>query len=590
VISHFENNPIESTVLRKSFQKVTYAKGLQAFSDRQLDQAFEFLTKSVRFPEDPALARDGYYWLGETAFLLEDYGAATESYEKAVGMDQNFMLPVYGLAYLSFNARNYETARNLFTRFLSRSARQHPLYDDALLRRADCQYALKNYQEALEDYRSLKGSSVAQDYIYYQTGLIEQLQGHTLAAVNSFDELEKYPASPYRDNALFQKAQTFFEDAQFDQAEAYFTQYIDEYPSESLAPYAYNKRALGYFNNQDYERAKKDYLKVLEDHIGHPAAKDAILGIQELQKQGVSVDFETYFATYQAAHPEDSSVKSIRFEQAKNLYFAQKYGEAIVQFEEVLADSNSPFQEDALYYMADAYQRTAQYLQANKYYEQLLSLQGNQYRNRVYDRRGKVLLILENYPEASDNYSQLLSRARNRRELYTAHEGLMKSQFHQTNYGDCLKHARAILDLEWKPSNAERQAYLYMGRTYEAQGQREQALDAYIQVINAAPDVLGAEARYRMADMMYRSAEHNSSLQILFQLNADYGTYQNWVGKSFLLIADNYIAMEEWLQAKATLQSLIDHFPDEGVKNEAREKMLTIKAQEAREVNKSERP
>jgi hypothetical protein len=43
-----------------------------------------------------------------------------------------------------------------------------------------------------------------------------------------------------------------------------------------------------------------------------------------------------------------------------------------------------------------------------------------------------------------------------------------------------------------------------------------------------------------------------------------------------LLIADGFIAQENYFQAKATLQSLIDSFPSESVKEEARKKLQMV--------------
>jgi hypothetical protein len=48
------------------------------------------------------------------------------------------------------------------------------------------------------------------------------------------------------------------------------------------------------------------------------------------------------------------------------------------------------------------------------------------------------------------------------------------------------------------------------------------------------------------------------------------------VGKSFLLLADNYVAMDNVFQAKGTLQSLIDNFPLQHIKDEAKKKLLEI--------------
>ena len=48
------------------------------------------------------------------------------------------------------------------------------------------------------------------------------------------------------------------------------------------------------------------------------------------------------------------------------------------------------------------------------------------------------------------------------------------------------------------------------------------------------------------------------------------------MGKSFILIADNYLALGEDFQAKATLQSVIDNSPIEEIIDEAQLKMLTL--------------
>jgi len=585
VIVHFEKNQINSPIIKRNFQKVTYAKGLQAFSDRMVEEAKAYLLKSVQYPQDQQLEKQAHYWLGECYFSLGQVPSARQSYEKALQRDPSYALPSYGLGYLAYNAQRYDLARDHFRDFLKKASRGHTFAPDASLRIADCQYALKNYNAALSAYRALEGTTVPQDYIFYQTGLIEQLQGNTLAAANAYEKVESFQGSPYQDNALFQKAQAFFEDARFEKAEQYFTAYIKRYPDESLAPYAYNKRALGNLNAGNLTAARRDYTYVLDNHLQHPAAKDALLGVQELQKQGLSVDFDTYFAKYQSANPDDESVSTINFEQAKNLYFAQDYVAAIQRFEQVLQNPSSPYKSEATYYLADAHQRTGNLTEANTYYEKVLASGESRFINRTLDKRGKLLIKLERFRQALKNYQQLAETARNRKEKYLAQEGLMKVHFALSNYGSAMQYANDILKAEWKPSNAERQAYLFIGKTHSAQRQHEKAIDAYLNVINASPDALGAEAKYWIAKIQFDQQLHEQSLQTLFQLNSTFGAYKSWVGKSFLLIADNYIELDELLQAKATLQSLIDHFPDEKVKAQAREKMQKIEALKASQVS-----
>ncbi len=579
VIAHFEKINSTSRIVKKNYQQVTLLKGMQSFSDRQVEVAMTYLRKSVQSPVDRAKEVEAYYWIGECEFILGNTDKAKTAYNKAKNLDSTNPLPEYGLGYLAYNDKDYATAKNHFQAFRNKLKVPHPFRSDATLRISDCDYALKNYDAALSGYNSLSGSSVAQDYIQYQIGLIHQLNGRVEPAVSAYMRVIEMQNSTYRDNALFQIAQTHFEDANFESSITAFTSYINQYPNENLAPLARIKRGLCYFNQTNFELAQSDYQFVLDNHITHPAAQNALLGIQELQKQGVEIDFETYLSVYRAAHPEDSSLETIEFEQGKALYFAAKYDQAVLKFEALLnSNPNGAFTEDIIYYLGDSYDKIGELNKANNNYEKIIAMSPSKYLNRVLDKRGKLLLTLGEGNKAIENYTLLKTQSKNRKENYLSTEGLMKSFFLTEDFQKSIEQGRMITDAEWKPSNAENEAFLYIGKSLIRLGDSTAAVDEFLKVINGSSDELAAEAKYRIGEIQFQQGNHQQSLETLFQLNSSYGAYQNWIGKSFLLIADNYIATEEWLQAKATLNSLIENFPNEGVKSQARAKLRQIEA------------
>ena len=69
--------------------------------------------------------------------------------------------------------------------------------------------------------------------------------------------------------------------------------------------------------------------------------------------------------------------------------------------------------------------------------------------------------------------------------------------------------------------------------------------------------------------------------------------YQYWLGKSFILLAKVYADKENYTQAKATLESIIQHYKieDDGIKEEAQNEMRileeVIKAKENKNKNKN---
>jgi TolA-binding protein len=586
VIAHFEKSGSASTVLRKNYQKVTLIKGMQSFSDRQIAAAITYLQKSVNTPVVTQLQVDAYYWLGECYFVQGETDKAKGAYQKAKSLDGSHALSDYGLGYLNYNEKQYGEAKTNFQAFL-RKDRSSKFRADASLRISDCDYALKNYDAALTGYGSVVGSSVAQDYVNFQIGLIHQLNGRTDQAVAAFRKVVVLPKSTYRDNALFQIGQSYFETAKFEDAKVAFSSYMDQFPNEPTAVTARQKRGQCHFNTGNMAAAKADYIYVLDNHIKHPAAQNALLGIQELQKQGQSIDFDKYLAAYRTAHPDDSSLASIEFEQAKTLYFSQNYTGAISQFETLLLkNKESTFKEEIIYYLGDAYQRIGNASASNKYYEMIIDMAPSDYLNRVLEKRGRLLLETQQGDKAIQNYTMLKTQSKNRKETYLADEGLMKTEFLLKKWDGCIERAQEIISAEWKPSNAESQAFLFIGKSYQMKNNYGSAVDEYLKVINGSTDELAAESKYRIGEIQHLEGKYQSSIETLFQLNSNYGTYQSWVGKSFLLIADNYLKMNELLQAKATLNSLIDNFPDEKVKAEARQKLNTLNRQQEAQVVK----
>jgi TolA-binding protein len=93
------------------------------------------------------------------------------------------------------------------------------------------------------------------------------------------------------------------------------------------------------------------------------------------------------------------------------------------------------------------------------------------------------------------------------------------------------------------------------------------------------------EAKYKIAEIQFASKAYKQSNETLFSLIKDYQAYTLWVGKAYLLIADNSVALDNAFQAKATLKSLIEKFPLESIKEEARVKLKAIEQSESIKEN-----
>ena len=127
---------------------------------------------------------------------------------------------------------------------------------------------------------------------------------------------------------------------------------------------------------------------------------------------------------------------------------------------------------------------------------------------------------------------------------------------------------------------------MLIGKSFLALDEKSEARDYLEQTVESAKDENGAEALYLIAELLYENELHQESIDKLFFLNGNFSIYELWLGKSFILIADNYLAMGEDFQAKATLQSVIDNSPIEEIVDQAQLKILTLdeKAEEMENI------
>jgi TolA-binding protein len=192
---------------------------------------------------------------------------------------------------------------------------------------------------------------------------------------------------------------------------------------------------------------------------------------------------------------------------------------------------------------------------------------------------------LARYEKAIPHYHQLARLAANKKEQYTAWSGLMESHYLLAQYDSTKAYAQIILEKGNVNAGAQSKASLYLGKAAMAKGDYDLAQDEFINTLNSAQDEYGAEAKYLLGEIQYLSKQHKQCYETLISLNTDFAAYPEWVGKSFLLLADNYLAMGDTFQAKGTLNSLIDNFPQENVKVMAKEKLKKISDEEVKKQN-----
>lgn len=499
----------------------------------------------------------------------------------------------YGIGYAYYNLKEYAKALDHFKYYIDNlpAANRDVKYRDALVRLGDCYYVTKQYSQSLSVFdEAIRHNKPQADYSYFRKGMVYGIMGNIDAANKSFDALlSEYPNSRHIANALYQKGRLNFENGSYPFAIDIFNRLIKSYPESSYIPYALQSHAIASVNMQNLKAAENDYKTILAKYPTHEVANDALLGLQEvLLKMGKSDEFDGYLGMFRDANPKSDQLESIEFEAAKSQYFNQQYAQAIKSLERYLISyPNTAQRVESRYLIADAYARIDQPQQSlDSYYMIADEVSFNKY-SRVIQRIAELEYALGNFDKATTYFGKLEKIAASKKDEFQAWSGLMKSYFNTGNNSEAIRYGKLILDKGQVAPNAQSEALLLIAKASLAMGDNTQGRAYLDKTVESAKDQNGAEALYLIAEILYNNQLYQQSIDKLFQLNSDFSIYDYWLGKSFLLIADNYLAMGEDFQAKATLQSVIDNSPNVEIVDQARLKLMIVE-EKAKELQNAD--
>ena len=198
----------------------------------------------------------------------------------------------------------------------------------------------------------------------------------------------------------------------------------------------------------------------------------------------------------------------------------------------------------------------------------------------VFQRIGELQLKAGDFGEAANYYSKLEKIAVSKRQENDAWTGLLEAYFKLGEYAKMRTYANNIITKGNISQDQVNKAQLYLGKSSYLEGDYNKAIDDFLSTINTAKNKYGAEAQYLLGKIFYQQGNYQESLTTLFEFNENFSDFDDWLGKAFLLIADNYIALGELFQAKATVNSIIEYSEVKEVIEEAKTKLAFIEAKE----------
>ncbi|MDN3670881.1 tetratricopeptide repeat protein [Echinicola jeungdonensis] len=586
-IQHIEQMGQKSNRIKAAYQKVSFYQGITYFRNKRYKEAIIYFDKSLSYPIDQDIVSQAHFWKGETYMADENPNPAIRSYEQVVQMGtraepETLLKTHYGLGYAYFNTQQYHKAATQFKAYTDklRGAREQAHYEDALIRLGDSYYVQKKFENALQAYRNaIQLRRSFSDYAHYMAGVALNFQNRNQEAIAQLDQvIDGFPNSPYRDDVIFKKAQINMEESDYSKAREGFSLLIQERPNSPYVPYALESRAIANYSLQNYKSTISDYKKILDSYPNAENVDAALVGLQEaLSLEGRSGEFSEYLASYKNANPGNESLQNIEYEAAKNLFFSQSYQEAIKAFKGYLKSyPNSSHNQEAQYFIGDAYYRLEQYDKALEAFYELEDKGASSQKAKAISKIAELEFKNKNYLKAVPYYLSSSKNARDRIEEFEAFNGLMESYYQIGRFDSAIYFADKVIQMGDITANATSKGYLVKAKSFLEKGETTKAQDELMALLNQSESVEGAEGLYLLAKTFHESGNYKQSNETIFDFSDRYAVHDYWYGRCFILLGKNYLELKENFQAKATLESIIENSENQEVVEEAQKVLESI--------------
>ena len=581
-LERLENMRDKSEELTTVYNELLYSTGIDHYQHRQYDKAQVCFSKILNSRQSSSRKAEAAYWLAESAYAANDYPTA-ERYFRQVksslpASNELAIMAEYALGYIQYQKPDYADAIRCFRNVIQRCDDRKPdLKSDAYVRLGDCFFVDRNYDQAINYYDlATRISRRNVDYALFQQGLCHGAKGRSTQKIEMLNNLvNTYPSSSYYDRALFEIANTHLVYGDKVSAIASFNRLIQERPRSSYTRQALMKVGMIYYNNNQYEPALSNLQNLVQNYPNTDESREAMAIIRNIyMEQNNLNDYFAYMESSGAGQVRVTQQDSLAFANAENFFLAQRYQDA----------------ETALNYYFEHFQRGAFLLKAHHYAAEcaeqvgteeevrthltyIVNQPNNDYTDGALLKLARIEYDRQQYRQASQYYGRLATITEEPLIRLEALEGSMKSSFFLGDYDRAIEMG---LNLSRSSDLTEAQVMQIdhiLGKSYYMKGNYATALTWLDKSARADRSVYGAESAYYAACAAFRMNSLDDAENRVFDISDHFGSHEYWVAKSFILLADVYVAKDNVFQARETLRSVVDNCSIAELKTEAQNKI-----------------
>jgi len=556
--------------------------GVSNFQLGDYEEAVENLRQAETI--NPAFEQDKInFYMAESYFSLGKYQEALSRYNNIKSSDVDYVKQVmYSKGYCHFNLGSYSNSAYQFAEFVERYPSDFRM-TDAKLRLADSYFGAKNFSAASKIFKEIfqSGKYSSDDpYAYYQYAQALYKSGESNAAIEEFRNIQKkFPDSKYGESSLFTVGFIRFQEGEFEEAINDYRNVMQVYKKSSLAPAVYYSIGDAYFNLGQYDSAIVNYRNVLTKYPSSEYVFDAINGMQySYVAIGKPAEAINLIDRYVSQNPNLKFSDQIFFKKGEIYYSQRDYENAKLSYQEFLVKySKSSLVPEAYYWLGKSSQNLKQDDEAIFYFNKVFdSYPGSESAavsvielGKMYEANGNYQASIDVLEKAS---AKLKDSPRLPEVLFLKATAYVKIDDVQKAYGTfeelAMYHRETIF--------ADR-AKIEMGLIDLAISRFDEANKNFLDVAERRTDELGARAQYHYGLSLFEQGKYSEAVSALVRVRTVFSQYEPWLSRSYLLMGDCYVKMNDKRQAEEMYRVVVTKHKGNELGEEARQKISKLK-------------
>ena len=590
-----KNKSVENTELTR---EVSFYRGIQLFTENQLQKAYSFFAVATQSNE-PSIKERAMYWQAETDYRLGNY---QKSFDEFTSFKKNpnaskvdeYKLIDYNLGYALFKLKKYDDSSKSFQNFINTKNENQDLIDDAAIRQGDCFFGTKNYTKAINAYdKVIANYGIGSDYAQYQKSMSLGFLGkNDEKATELLKIANQYPDSNFKDDALFQLGNTYAILKENERAHTAYNRLKKNHPRSSYIPGVLLRQGLLHYNDNQHNKSINKYKEVVAKYANTNEAKQAVTNARNVYVDLGNVDeYATWVKGLKFVNISDEAIENTMFEAAENKFLEGETQKAIKGFEKYIKKFPSGINAlKANFHLAQLLSKEGKKEEAVKNYEFIVSQNQNEFSEEALNRLSQIYLEKEDWNAAMPLLARLELEANYPQNIVYAQRNLMKGYYESEQYEKAVAYAEKVLLGDKLESQIENDAKIIIARAAFKTDDLDKAEEFYTEVGRNATGELKAESLYYDAYFKHQNKEYAESNKIIQNLIAKYANYKYWGVKSYLIMAKNYYQLKDAYQATYILENIVKNFKQyEDILKEAESELKKIKNNEAK-TNESVTP